>query len=150
VRASLRSGPAGEKTYVHGAFTGLYSAFRLGTRSLETMREAGILPFFSGVVVSGRYQGCYSDSWKTFAGHQACVACLIRDFGDCAEIYPGAGWPEQAQRVLRCLIRAWHASREQRLPPSPPRTGSPWNSSSAVRWPSASPQSPASLARRTR
>ena len=47
---TLRSGPAGEKKYVHGAFTELYSAFWLGTRSLETMKEAGILPSFAGIV----------------------------------------------------------------------------------------------------
>jgi transposase len=116
---TLRSGPAGEKKYVHGAFTELYSAFWLGTRSLETMREAGILPFFAGIVVSDRYQGYYSDSWKTFAGHQACTAHILRDLQDCAESYPGAGWPEQAQRALRCLIRAWHAAREQGLPAIP-------------------------------
>ena len=116
---TLRSGPAGEKRYVHGAFTELYSAFHLGTRSLETMKEAGILPFFSGIVVSDRYQGYYSDSWKTFAGHQACAAHLLRDFEDCAETYPGAGWPEQAQRALRGLIQAWHAAREQGLPAIP-------------------------------
>jgi transposase len=51
---TLRSGPAGEKKYVHGAFTELYSAFWLGTRSLETMCEAGILPSFAGIVVSDR------------------------------------------------------------------------------------------------
>jgi transposase len=53
---TLRSGPTGEKKYVHGAFTELYSAFHLGTRGLETMREAGILPDFAGVVVSDRYR----------------------------------------------------------------------------------------------
>jgi hypothetical protein len=116
---TLRSGPAGEKKYVHGAFTELYSAFHLGTRSLETMKEAGILPFFSGIVVSDRYQGYYSETWQNFAGHQACAAHLLRDFADCAETYPGAGWPEQAQRSLRGLIRAWHAAREQGLPAIP-------------------------------
>src|SRR6202042_914471 len=44
---TLRSGPAGEKKYVHGAFTGRYSAFWLGTRSLEAMEDAGILPDFA-------------------------------------------------------------------------------------------------------
>jgi hypothetical protein len=112
---TLRSGPAGDKKYVHGAFTELYSAFWLGTRGLETMKEAGILPSFAGIVVSDRYQGYYSETWKTFAGHQACAAHLLRDFEDCAETYPGAGWPEQAQRALRGLIRAWHAARKQGL-----------------------------------
>ncbi len=53
---TLRSGPAGEKKYVHGAFTEEYSAFWLGTRSLDSMEDAGILPGFAGVVVSDRYQ----------------------------------------------------------------------------------------------
>ena len=38
---TLRSGPAGDKKYVHGAFTELYSAFWLGTRGLETMKRPG-------------------------------------------------------------------------------------------------------------
>ena len=53
---TLRSGPAGEKKYVHGAFTERYSAFWLGTRSLDSMAGAGILPGFAGIVVSDRYQ----------------------------------------------------------------------------------------------
>ena len=43
---TLRSGPAGEKKYVHGAFTERLSAFWLGSRSLDSMEEAGILPGF--------------------------------------------------------------------------------------------------------
>jgi len=54
---TLRSGPAGEKKYVHGALTELYSASWLGTRSLETMKEAGILPFFTRIAVSDRCKG---------------------------------------------------------------------------------------------
>mgnify|MGYP001328661034 CR=1 FL=1 len=87
-----------------------------GTRGLETMKEAGILPSFAGIVVSDRYAGYYSETWANFAGHQACAAHLIRDFQDCAETYPDAAWPEQAMRSLRGLIRAWHAAREQGLP----------------------------------
>lgn len=116
---TLRSGPAGDKKYVHGAFTELYSAFHLGTRGIETMKQGGILPFFAGIVVSDRYQGYFSETWAGFAGHQACAAHLIRDFEDCAETYPASGWPEQAQRALRGLIRAWHAAREQGLPAIP-------------------------------
>ena len=55
---TLRSGPAGEKKYVHGAFTEQYSAFWLGARSLEAMEDAGILPEFAGIVVSDRYHNC--------------------------------------------------------------------------------------------
>ena len=113
--ATLRAGPAGEKKYVHGAFTEEYSAFWLGTRSLESMRQAGILPGFAGVVVSDRYQNYFHESWEHIAGNQACCAHLLRDFQDCAETYPGAVWPEQAQRALRGLIHAWHTAREQGL-----------------------------------
>jgi Transposase IS66 family len=112
---TLRSGPAGDKKYVHGAFTELYSGFHLGTRSLETMKEAGILPSFAGIAVSDRYAGYYSETWANFAGHQACAAHLVRDFADCAGTCPGAAWPEQAIRSLRGLTRAWHTAREQGL-----------------------------------
>jgi hypothetical protein len=122
---TLRSGPAGVKKYVHGAFTELYSCFHLGARSLETMKEAGILPFFAGIVVSDRYVNYFSQTWTTFAGNQACCAHLLRDFEDCAEAYPGSGWPEQAQRALRGLIHAWHQAREQGLPAIPDETRLP-------------------------
>ena len=54
-----RSGPAGKKKYVHGAFTEQYSAFWLGSRSLEAMQDADILPDFAGIVVSDRYQNYF-------------------------------------------------------------------------------------------
>ena len=113
---TLRSGPAGEKKYVHGAFTEEYSAFWLGTRSLDTMEDAGILPGFAGIVVSDRYQNYFSTRWEHIAGNQACLSHLLRDYEDCAESYPGAVWPVQAQRALRGLIREWHAALEQGFP----------------------------------
>ena len=112
---TLRSGPAGEKKYVHGAFTEEYSAFWLGTRSLDSMEDAGILPGFAGVVVSDRYQNYFHPRWEHIAGNQACAAHILRDYQDCAESYPGAVWPVQAQRALRGLIHAWHSAREQGL-----------------------------------
>ncbi len=122
---TLRSGPAGEKKYVHGAFTEQYSAFWLGTRSLESMRQAGILPSFAGVVVSDRYQNYFHECWEHIAGNQACLSHLLRDYEDCAETYPGAIWPAQAQRALRGLIHAWHAAREQGLDAIPADTRKP-------------------------
>ena len=116
---TLRSGPAGEKKYVHGAFTELYSSFRLGSRSLDSMENAGILPDFAGIVVSDRYQNYFSTRWEHIAGNQACYAHLLRDYEDCAESYPGAVWPAQAQRALRGIIRAWHAALDQGLPVIP-------------------------------
>jgi hypothetical protein len=116
---TLRSGPAGDKKYVHGAFTERYSAFWLGTRSLDSMQDAGILPDFAGIVVSDRYQNYFHPRWEHIAGNQACLAHILRDYQDCAESYPGAVWPVQAQRALRGLIRAWHAALEQGLPAIP-------------------------------
>jgi transposase len=116
---TLRSGPAGEKKYVHGAFTERYSAFWLGARSLDSMEDAGILPDFAGIVVSDRYQNYFSSRWKHIAGNQACLAHLLRDFEDCAETYPDAVWPVQAQRALRGMTRAWHAAVDQGLPAIP-------------------------------
>jgi hypothetical protein len=116
---TLRSGPAGDKKYVHGAFTEEYSAFWLGARSLDSMADAGILPGFAGIVVSDRYQNYFHPRWEHIAGNQACLAHILRDYQDCAETYPGAIWPVQAQRALRGLIKAWHAAREQGLPAIP-------------------------------
>lgn len=122
---TLRAGPAGQKKYVHGAFTELYSAFWLGDRSLESMREFGILPDFAGVAVSDRYQNYFHPSWEHLTRHQACCAHLIRDYEDAAETYPAAIWPAQAQRALRGLIRAWHDAREQGLDQIPAATAGP-------------------------
>jgi hypothetical protein len=116
---TLRSGPAGEKKYVHGAFTGRLSAFWLGSRSLDSMEEAGILPAFSGIVVSDRYQNYSSARWEHVAGNQFCLAHLLRDFQDRAGTYPGAVWPVQAQRALRGLIHEWHRAVEPGLPAIP-------------------------------
>ena len=116
---TLRSGPAGDKKYVHGAFTERYSAFWLGTRSLDSMQGAGILPDFAGIVVSDRYQNYFHPRWEHIAGNQACLAHILRDYQDCAESYPGAVWPVQAQRALRGMIRSWHAALEQGLPAIP-------------------------------
>jgi transposase len=103
---TLRSGAAGEKKYVHGAFTGKYSLFHLGTRSLETMTDFGILPDFAGIAVTDRYGNYFHATWKNISGHQACVQHILRDLQDCAETYPGAIWPGQAQDALRALIHA--------------------------------------------
>jgi transposase len=66
-------------------------------------------------VVSDRYQNYFHPRWEHVAGNQACLSHLLRDYQDCAESYPGAIWPVQAQRALRALIHAWHAAREQGL-----------------------------------
>jgi hypothetical protein len=103
---TLRSGAAGEKKYVHGAFTGRYSLFHLGTRSLETMTDFGILPDFAGIAVTDRYGNYFHATWKNISGHQACIAHILRDLQDCAEAYPGTVWPAQAREALRNLIHA--------------------------------------------
>ncbi len=122
---TLRAGPAGQRKYVHGAFTERYSAFFLGARSLESMRDFGILPSFRGVVVSDRYVNYFHPNWEHIAGHQACLSHLLRDYEDAAETYPGAIWPVQAQRALRGLIRAWHDARDAGLTAIPADVADP-------------------------
>ncbi len=122
---TLRAGRAGQKRYVLGAFTELYSLFFLGKRTLKSFRDFGILPDFAGIVVSDRYQNYFHDGWEHLAGHQPCLAHLIRDYEDAAQCWPGAVWPVQAQRALRGLIKAWHQAREQDLPHIPEAVADP-------------------------
>ena len=86
---TLRSGAAGEKKFVHGAFTERYSLFHLGARSLDTMKDFGILAGFAGIAVTDRYGNYFHATWKNISGHQACTAHILRDLQDCAETYPG-------------------------------------------------------------
>ncbi len=79
------------------------------------MQDAGTLPDFAGIVVSDRYQNYFNPRWEHIAGNQACLSHILRDYQDCAESYPGAVWPVQAQRALRGLIHAWHTALEQGL-----------------------------------
>jgi transposase len=122
---TLRAGPAGQKKYVHGAFTELYSLLYLGGRDLQTMRDFGILPDFAGIAVTDRYISYWNPSWKHLAGHQACLSHILRDFEDAAENYPGAHWPAQAQRALRGLIHAWNQARDDGLDAIPADTAGP-------------------------
>ena len=108
---TLRCGPAGAKKYVLSASTETATVYHLGGRDLDSFAEAGILPAFTGVAVHDRYRNYFNERWEHVAGHQACTAHLLRDFADAAETYPDAHWPEQAQRALRGLIKAWHAAR---------------------------------------
>ena len=86
---TLRCGPAGGRKYVLAAVTERYSLFFLGARTLESFRDFGILPAFAGVVVSDRYANYFHKGWEHIAGNQACLAHLIRDFQDAAEVLPG-------------------------------------------------------------
>ncbi|WP_394378402.1 transposase [Saccharopolyspora spinosa] len=72
-----------------------------------------------------RYSNYFHSRWENLAGHQACVAHLLRDFADAAETYPDEHWPKQAQRALRGLIKAWHQAREKRLAEIDPRVSGP-------------------------
>ncbi len=112
---TLRCGPAGQKKYVLAAVTERCSLYFLGARTLESFRDFGVLPAFTGVVVSDRYQNYFHNGWQHIAGHQACCAHLLRDFEDAAECWPDAVWPAQAQRALRGLIHTWHIARAQGL-----------------------------------
>ena len=121
---TLRSGAAGEKKYVHGAFTEKYSLFHLGTRSLDTMKDFGILAGFARIAVTDRYGNYFHATWKNISGHQACISHILRDLQDCAETYPGTISPGQAQDALRALIHARNQPAARlRLLPDGLRTG---------------------------
>jgi hypothetical protein len=109
---TLRCGPAGSKKYVLSASTEHATAYHLGGRDLDSFAAFGVLPAFAGVAVHDRYGNYFHPRWDKLAGHQACLAHLLRDFADCAETYPEEHWPVQAQRALRGLITAWHAARD--------------------------------------
>jgi hypothetical protein len=111
----IRCGPAGRKKYVLSGSTETAVAYHLGGRDLGSFAAFGILPNFAGVAVHDRYACYFHPGWANLAGHQVCLAHLLRDFTDAAESWPDALWPIQAQRALRGLIRAWHAARCQGL-----------------------------------
>ncbi|GAB3681618.1 IS66 family transposase [Saccharopolyspora tripterygii] len=109
---TLRVGPAGStRKYVLSASTETATAYHMGGRDLDSFADAAILPHFAGIAVHDRYSNYFHSRWQHLAGHQACVAHLLRDFADAAEAYPDEHWPHQAQRALRSLIKAWHEAR---------------------------------------
>jgi transposase len=118
---TLRCGPAGVKKYVLSASTETATVYHLGGRDLDSFAGAGILPSFTGIAVHDRYRNYFHRRWEHLAGHQACIAHLLRDFADGAETYPDAHWPAQAQRALRGLISAWHTARTAGLPEIDPQ-----------------------------
>ena len=97
---TLRAGPAGQKKYVLGAFTEQHSLVFLGQRTLESFRDFGVLPAFTGIAVTDRYVNYFHSGWEHLAGHQACLAHLIRDYQDAAETYPARSG--QCKRRGRC------------------------------------------------
>ena len=122
---TLRAGKAGTKKYVQGAFTERYTALFLGERTLKSFRTFGILPDFAGVTVTDRYVNYWHSGWTHIAGHQACLAHLVRDYTDAAETYPGQIWPVQARRALSGLIKAWHDAVAAGHPAIPVRAADP-------------------------
>jgi len=121
----IRCGPAGSKKYILSGSTETAVAYHLGGRDLGSFTAFGILPVFAGVAVHDRYACYFHQGWVNLAGHQVCLAHLLRDFEDAAESWPDAIWPVQAQRALRGMIRAWHRAREQRLAEIPTRVRDP-------------------------
>jgi transposase len=113
---TLRVGAAGQKKqYVLSASTELATVYHLGGRDLDSFSAAGILADFAGIAVHDRYVNYFHPRWEHLAGHQVCLAHLLRDFTDAEQTYPQAHWPAQAQRALRGLIRAWHTARDTGL-----------------------------------
>jgi transposase len=109
---TLRVGPAGTSEHVLSANTPTHTAFWLGGRGLATFHAFGVLDAFTGIAVHDRYSLYDHASFGTFAGHQLCVAHLLRDLQDAAESWPTHHWPAQADRSLRALVAGWHHALE--------------------------------------
>jgi transposase len=147
---TLRSGPAGDKKYVHGAFTELYSAFHLGTRSLETMKEAGILPSFAGIAVTDRYRGYYSQTRETSPGARHAQRISLATSPTSPRPTPApAGRSRPSGRCAASSARGTPPAGRD-FPPFPLESASRWRPSSGAPSRSARPPSPASPARRPR
>jgi len=108
------------------------------------MRKAGILPEFAGVVVSDRYQNYFHPSWEHFAGNQACLAHILRDYQDCAETYRMPSGP--CRRSGRCAASSMPGTRPatSSFPSSPPASPGRWRKSSGTRSSPGWPACPAS------
>ena len=144
---TLRSGPAGEKKYVHGASPSGTPPSGWASGAWTRWPTPGSCPVSRGSW-SPTGTRIFHPRWEHIAGNQACLSHLLRDYEDCAESYPGAVWPVQAQRALRGLIHAWHAAREQGLDAIPAGVREPLEHGPAPSWPGW-PAFPASPARRT-
>jgi transposase len=73
-----------------------------------------VVPCATDLLLTGRSAARFC--WIRPTRHKAHILC---DYQDCAETYPDAIWPVQAQRALRGMIHAWHAACEQGLPAIP-------------------------------
>ena len=115
---TLRSEPAGDKKYVHGAFTELYSASRMVSRlRVPRQKAAGILPSFAGIV--GRPRQRQLAALRRAPG---CAATSSATSPTAARPTPAPPGRSMAIHSLRSLIRAWHAAREQGLPAIPAKS----------------------------
>lgn len=109
----VRVGAAGTKKYVLSASTSTCTLFGLGGRDLDSFKDFAVLPAFTGIAVHDRYVNYdHEDLAKNVAGHQLCIAHLLRDIASAAESHPEHRWPEQAARALRGLVHAANTARD--------------------------------------
>ena len=133
----IRCGSAGAKQVVWVAATGRFTAYHLGGRGCQDLRDfgvtAGLGTHGGAVVVHDRYRlytsdRTRSDNKKLFAPgvqHQVCCAHLLRDFQDAIEALPAAHWPEQGRRSLQGLIHAANTARDDGLATVPAAVADP-------------------------
>ena len=125
MRPRCGPGPPGQKKYVLGAFTEDYSLLHLGDRDLGLLPRLRHPPGLRRRRRLRPVRSYWHAGWENIAGHQACLAHILRDYQDAAETYPDAHWPAQAQRALRGLIHAWNAARDSGLAAIPGDTAAP-------------------------
>ncbi|MEQ4721173.1 transposase [Nonomuraea sp. B19D2] len=102
------------------ATTTLTSYHAHASRWLAAVREHGVLPEVSGVLVhdslamydSAKLADPDGERLPVFT-HALCGAHLCRELVAAAERHPGQNWPLQAKRALYALNDAAHTARDQ-------------------------------------
>ncbi|MBQ5562513.1 MAG: transposase, partial [Clostridia bacterium] len=90
--------------WVHDASNEYYTYLTLNSkRGYEAMKEADILPHYTGTVV----HDCWSPYWKfDSAAHQLCCAHLLRELNGVTENHPEQTWAKKIKALLLKMKKA--------------------------------------------
>lgn len=94
----------GKTRWVHDASNEYYTYLTLNSkRGYEAMKEADILPHYTGTVV----HDCWSPYWKfDSASHQLCCAHLLRELNGVTENHPEQTWAKKFKALLLKMKKA--------------------------------------------
>ena len=94
---TLRSGAAGEKKFVHGAFTDGSRCSTSAPGRWRPSRTSGSSPISPGSR-SLTVRQLLPHDMEDISGHQACLSHILRDLQDCAESYPASTGPPRPRK----------------------------------------------------